>query len=81
MSQVLGKRPRKVAIVAVDHDHVGVVGLVLGKLRRVPAHRSRDEYAHERDEHRIDEQVERVRQRHAKRGLKGAHSGSFQRSA
>ena len=80
-AQVLGECPRKVAVVAVDHDHVGVVGLVLGELRRVPAHRCRDEYAHERDEHRIDEQVERVRQRHAKRSLKGAHSGSFQRSA
>ena len=80
-TQMLGKRTRKVAVVAVDHDHVGIVGLVLGELRRVPAHRCRDEYAHERDEHRIDEQVERVRQRHAKRGLKGAHSDSFQRSA
>ena len=80
-TQMLGKRTRKVAVVAVDHDHVSIVGLVLGELRRVPAHRCRDEYAHERDEHRIDKQVERVRQRHAKRGLKGAHSDSFQRSA
>ena len=80
-TQMLGKRTRKVAVVAVDHDHVGIVGLVLGELRRVPAHRSRDEYAHERDEHRIDEQIERVCERHAKRSLKGAHSDSFQRSA
>ena len=80
-TQVLGKRPRKIAVVAIDHDHVGVVGLVLGKLRRIPADGGRDKHAHERNEHRIDEQVERVRERHAKRGLKGAHSGSFQRSA
>ena len=80
-TQMLGKRTRKVAVVAVDHNHVGIVGLVLGELRRVPAHRCRDEYAHQRNEHRVDKQVERVRERHAKRGLKGAHSGSFQRSA
>ena len=80
-TQMLGKRTRKVAVIAVDHDHVGIVGLVLGELRRVPAHRCRDEYTHERNEHRVDEQVERVRERHAKRSLKGAHSGSFQRSA
>ena len=80
-TQMLGKRTRKVAVVTVDHDHVGVVGLVLGELRRVPAHRCRDKHAHQRNEHRVDEQIERVRERHAKRGLKGAHSGSFQRSA
>ena len=80
-TQMLGKRTRKVAVVAVDHNHIGVVGLVLGELRRVPAYRCRDEYAHERNEHRVDKQIERVCERHAKRGLKGAHSGSFQRSA
>ena len=80
-TQMFGKRTRKIAVVAIDHDHVGVVGLVLGELRRVPAHRCRDEYAHERNEHRVDKQIERVCERHAKRGLKGAHSGSFQRSA
>ena len=80
-TQMLGKRTRKVTVVAVDHDHVGIVGLIFGELRRVPAHRCRDKHTHERNEHRVDEQVERVCQRHAKRGLKGAHSGSFQRSA
>ena len=79
--QMLGKRTRKVTVVAVDHDHVGIVGLIFGELRRVPAHRCRDKHTHERDEHRVDEQIERVCERHAKRSLKGAHSGSFQRSA
>ena len=34
-TQVLGKRPRKIAVVAVDHDHVGIARLVVGELRRV----------------------------------------------